>query len=108
MPRNWRLDIGKPVRLCKFWCKLLVLSEEDLQWRFYTVSQAALTELGTTYALQEMCQIPPPYSGSRYNLETIVRTIDTYLSRGSFEERLEIGLGTLYLQKTPWTRLVQV
>ena len=88
MPRNWRLDIGKSVRLCKFWCELLVLSEGDLQWRFYTVSQGALTELGTRYALQELCQIAPPYTGSRYNLETIVRTIDTYLSRGSFEERL--------------------
>ena len=48
----------------------------------------ALTELGKKYALQELCQIAPPYTGSRFNLETIVRTVDTYLSRGSFEERL--------------------
>ena len=108
MPRNWRLDIGKSVRLCKFWCELLVLSEGDLQWRFFTVSQDSLTELGTRYALQELCQIPHPYSGSRYNLETIVRTIDTYLSREASRRDWEIGLGPLYLQKTPWTRLVQV
>ena len=88
MPRNWCLDISKSVRLCKFWCKLLALSEGDLQWRFYTVSQGALTELGTRDALQELCQIAPPYTGSRCNLETIVRTVDTYLSRGSFEKRL--------------------
>ena len=48
----------------------------------------ALTELGMKYALQELCQIAPPYTGSRYNLETIVRTVDKYLSRGSFEESL--------------------
>ena len=80
MPRNWRLDIGKSVRLCKFWCELLALSEGDLQWRFYTVNQRDLTELGTRYALQELCQIAPPFTRSRYNLETIVKSIDTYLS----------------------------
>ena len=48
----------------------------------------ALTELGTRYALQELCQIAPPYTGSRYNLETIVKKVDMFLSRGSFEERL--------------------
>ena len=88
MPRNWCLDISKSVRLCKFWCELLALSEGDLQWRFYTVNQRDQTELGTRYALKELCQIVPPFIGSRYNLETIVRSIDSYLSRGSFEERL--------------------
>ena len=88
MPRNWRLNISQSVRLCKFWCELLVLSEGDLHWRFYTGSQGALTGLGMRYALQELCQIAPPYTGSRYNLETNVRTVDMYLSRGSFKERL--------------------
>ena len=51
------------------------------------MSQEALTDLGTRYALHELYQIAPPYTGNRYNLETIAKTIDNYMSRGSFEER---------------------
>ena len=101
MPRNWRLDIGKSVRLCKVWCELLALSEGDLQWRFYTVNQRDLTELGTRYALQELCQIAPPFTRSRYNLETIVKSIDTYLSRGGIEERLAAWLRAPALPLNP-------
>ena len=76
MPRNWRLNINQSIRLCKFWFELLELSEGDIQWRFYTVTQEALTDLGTRYALHELCQIAPPYIGTRYNLETIAMTVD--------------------------------
>ena len=46
------------MRLCKFWFELLELSEWDLHWRFYTVTQEALTDLGTRYALQELSDSP--------------------------------------------------
>ena len=39
-----------------------------------------------------MSDSPPPFTRSRCNLETIVKSIDTYLSRGSFEERLAAWL----------------
>ena len=54
----------------------------------HSATQEALTDLGTRYALHELCQIAPPYMGTRYNLETIAKTVDKYLSRGSFEKRL--------------------
>ena len=72
------------------------------------MTQEALTELGTRYALQELCQIAPPYTGSRYNLETIVKTVDKYLSRGSFEERLGRWLRTPVTPEAPWILQEQV
>ena len=68
MPHNWKLNIAQSVRLCKFWFELLELTEEELQWGIYTVTQEALTILGARYALHELCKIPPPYMKTRHNL----------------------------------------
>ena len=51
MLRNWRLNIDLSLRLCKFWFELLELSEEELQWSFYTVTQKALTDLGARFLI---------------------------------------------------------
>ena len=53
MPRNWRLNIDQSLRLCKFGFELLELSEKELQWSFYTVTQETLTNLGARYALHD-------------------------------------------------------
>ena len=88
MSRNWKLNIAQSVRLCKFWFELIGLTDDELSWGFYTVTQEALSNLGARYALLELCHIPPPYLRTRHNLETITKSFNDYLSKGSFEEAL--------------------
>ena len=54
-----------------------------MTWHFWTVTQTELTALCTNYNLQDLQDTPPPYRRSLKLLETLMVTLQSYLSSGN-------------------------
>ena len=78
-----RLTLQQSLDAIKLFYQLLNLSEGKLTWHFWSIDQTELTALCTNYNLQDLQDSPPPYRRSLKLLETLMITLQSYLSSGN-------------------------
>ena len=78
-----RLTLQQSLNAIKLFYQLLNLSEGRVTWHFWTIDQTELTALCTNYNLQDLQDTPPPYRRSLKLLETLMVTLQSYLSSGN-------------------------
>ena len=78
-----RLTLQQSLNAIKLFYQLLNLNEGRVTWHFWTIDQTELTALCTNYNLQELQDSPPPYRRSLKLLETLMVTLQSYLSSGN-------------------------
>ena len=83
-----KLTIPQSLRVAMFWFRLLEIQNGNLIWGFWSVHTPTFRGLCKLYGLEELLAFPQLYSRTANNLETILKCIKTYLSRGNFEDNL--------------------
>ena len=88
MPQR-SINIGQSLRVLKLLWSTLSLDQNRLISCYFSLPQAAITNLAGNLFLHKFMDWPPPYTRNESKLMVLLRCIRSYMSRGNIETGLD-------------------